>query len=453
MRNRIVSVCLVLALVLSMFSAMTVEPASAATVKPNIMGDLNGDGVLNTVDARNYLKKTLAGATFTGTMATLADLNGDGNFGTQDVRMMVQLALQPDEKTPTRAFWVPYMEVESMLSSGNIATSKAAIDACMQDCADRGTNVVYFHVRANSDAYYKSSLYNYNWRAKPLINAGFDPLSYAIQSAHAKGMELHAWVNPYRIGSSSDNAKLTAIFYKGNKYYYIPSDASVKELVVGGVRELVENYDIDGIQFDDYFYPEGLMSTDGPETFEQTDYNASGFSDIGDFRRNAVNDLLSSCWKVCHSREGCVFGISPSYNFESNYNKMYADAAYWAKTPGHVDYLAPQIYVGFNHQYSPFTKIVENWHTLPRLHTVDLIAGLAYYKTGLLDDTWAGSAAKTEWLNNNDMMSRQIAVVASYDWAGVALYGHHSLTVDSTRDATVAKADMASACDAWMLFN
>lgn len=453
MRNRILCICLVLAMVLTMLSAMAVAPASAATVKPNIMGDINGDGVMNTIDARRYLKQTLTGVSFTGMTATLADLNSDGQYGTQDVREMVKMSLQTNENKPTRAFWVPYMEVETMLKSGDVATAKAAIDACMQDCADRGTNVVYFHVRANSDAYYQSSLFNYNWRAKPLINAGFDPLSYAIQSAHAKGMELHAWVNPYRIGSSDTNAKLTATFYKGNKYYYIPNDASVQELVVGGVRELVENYDIDGIQFDDYFYPTGLMNETAAEDFEADDYAATGNGmSIGDWRRNAVNELLAACYKICHSREGCVFGISPSYDFESNYGDMYADAAFWAKNPGYVDYLAPQLYIGFDHAYAPFDKAIERWQTLPRLQTVDMIAGLALYKTGLLEDTWAGTAGKVEWKNNNDIMFRQIALTKSLDWDGVAFYSHQSFEVGSDRDATVANADMAAACKDWLVF-
>ncbi len=453
MKKRFLSLCMAVALMFTMVGAMTASPAAAATVAPTIMGDLDNDSVVATTDARMYLKKLLAGESFTGKQKTVGDVNGDGEFGTMDVRTMVKLVLQDNSGKPTRAFWVPYMEVETMLSSGNIATAKAAIDACMKDCADRGTNVVYFHVRANSDAYYASTLFNYNWRAKPLLNAGFDPLSYAIQSAHAKGMELHAWVNPYRIGSSDTNAKLDAIFSKANRYYYIPSDDKVQELVVGGVRELVENYDIDGIQFDDYFYPTGEMKANGPEDFEKADYaaTANGMS-IGDWRRNAVNELLAACYEVCHSREGCVFGISPSYDFESNYDDMYADAAFWAKTPGYVDYLAPQLYIGFDHAYAPFDKAIERWQTLPRLSTVDMIAGLALYKTGLLEDTWAGTAGKVEWKNNNDIMSRQIALTKSLDWDGVALYSHQSFEVGSDRNATVANADMAAACRDWLVF-
>lgn len=231
----------------------------------------------------------------------------------------------------------------------------------------------------------------------------------------------------------------------------------MQELVVAGVRELVENYDIDGVQFDDYFYPTGLMNADAPEDFEAAGYNAyvaaNGAISIGDWRRAAVNRLLASVYEVCHSREGCVFGISPSYDFASNYDDMYADAATWAKTPGYVDYLAPQLYVGFDHAYAPFDEAIASWQTLPRLSTVDMIAGLALYKTGLLEDTWAGAAGKVEWANNDDIISRQIALTKSFDWSGAALYSHQSFTVGSDRDATVANADMAAACEDWLVFN
>ncbi len=453
MKMRILSLCISLVMLLALLGSVATMPATAATIAPTIMGDLDGDSDLTTTDARLYLKKLIAGGTFTGTDAVISDLTADGEFGTSDVRTMVTLVLQKETPKATRAIWVPYMEVGSLLSSGNITTAKAAIDACLQDCADRGANVVYFHVRANSDAYYASSLFDYNWSAKTLINNGFDPLTYAVESAHAKGMELHAWVNPYRIGSDASYAKADAVFYKGNKYYYLPSDAAVQELVVSGVRELVENYDIDGVQFDDYFYPTGLMNADAPEDFEAAGYAASGNGmSIGDWRRAAVNRLLAACYEVCHSREGCVFGISPSYDFASNYDDMYADAATWAKTPGYVDYLAPQLYIGFNHIYSPFDKAIESWQTLPRLSTVDMIAGLALYKTGLLDDTWAGATGKTEWATNDDIMSRQIAMTKALDWDGVALYSHQSFEVGSDRDATVANADMAAACRDWLVF-
>ncbi len=448
--KRLLTTILTVAVLFAMFSGLSVTPSAASASV--LMGDLDGNGAVDTTDARVYLKKTLAGESFTGRHATVGDIDNDGEFGTKDVRWMVKLVLQGSAVKATRAFWVPYMEVATLISSGNVTKAKAAIEACLQDCADRGTNVVYWHVRANSDAYYASGVYNMTSTTKTLVNNGFDPLSYAIESAHAKGMELHAWVNPYRIGSSTTNAKLNAYFNKG-QYYYIPSDDAVQNLVVSGIRELVNNYDIDGVQFDDYFYPTGKMNASGPEDFEKADYaaTANGMS-IGDWRRNEVNKLLAAVYSVCHSREGCVFGISPSYDFESNYNDMYADAAFWAKTPGYVDYLAPQLYIGFDHAYAPFDKAIDKWQTLPRLCTVDMIAGLALYKTGLLDDTWAGTAGKVEWKNNNDIMSRQIALTDSLGWSGVAFYSHQSFEVGSDRDATVANADMESACKAWLVF-
>ncbi len=437
--------------------ASTVTPASAATLSPVIMGDLDGNGNMTTTDARVYLKKLLAGETFTGTQKTIGDMNDDDEYSTADVRVMVQLVLQDTPSQAMRAMWIPYMEVEDLISSGKVSTTKSAIDACMTDCVARGANTVFFHVRANSDAYYDSSVFDPTWRTKTLLNSGFDPLAYAIESAHARGLELHAWVNPYRIGTDASRAKAEAVFSYSNRYYYVPSDADVQALVVSGVRELVEKYDIDGVQFDDYFYPTDSMSNTTPADFEQADYTAykkaGGTMSIADWRRSAVNSLIAACYSVCHTKTDCVFGISPSYDFEANYNSMYADAATWAKTPGYVDYLAPQLYTGFEHQYAPYDEAIASWQTLPRLSTVDMVAGLALYKTGLLDDTWAGSAGRTEWTRNNDIMKRQIELAYDLEWDGIALYSHQSFEVGSDRNATVANADMASACEVWRVFN
>ncbi|MBR5134023.1 MAG: family 10 glycosylhydrolase, partial [Clostridia bacterium] len=360
------------------------------------------------------------------------------------------------EDEAVRGFWVPYMEVETMISSGNIAKSKTAIEACLDDCVSKGANTVYFHVRANSDAYYKSTVYDANPKAKSLLASGFDPFAYAVELAHQKGLKIEAWVNPYRIGTDSSRAKTDAIFQYSGRYYYVPSDADVQALVVAGVRELVNNYDIDGVQFDDYFYPTGSVSNSSVESFETADYNAyknsGGKLGVADWRRSVVNNLVSACYTVCHTRTDCVFGISPSCDFEANYDNMYADAATWAKTPGYVDYLAPQLYVGFKNSGTPFEKCLAAWDALERHDGVKMVAGLALYKTGLLDDTWAGTAGRTEWATNNDIMARQIACAKALDWDGIAFYSHQSFTVASDRDATVANADMKSACVAWLVF-
>lgn len=443
----------VLAVLLAAFGMLAAAPqVSAAKI-----GDLSADGALTTSDVRLYLQALINNTGLTAAQKKIADYDGDGDVSTTDSRAILLDVLSGAADEVVRGFWIPYMEVADLISSGSVTTAKSKIDACLQDCADKGANTVYFHVRANNDAYYNSSVYTPTSKTQTLLNAGFDPLAYAVEKSHALGMKIEAWINPYRIGSSITNVKSSNYFKFGSTYYYVPSSADVQNLVVRGVREVVQNYDIDGVQFDDYFYPRDSVSTTAAESFEQADYtaykNSGGTLGVADWRRSVVNNLVAQCYAVCHEREGCVFGISPSCDFEANYDSMYADAAAWAKTPGYVDYLAPQLYVGYNHAATPFAECLADWDALTRHGGVKMIAGLALYKTGLKDDTWAGSNARYEWLNNSNMMSRQISDTKAMHWDGVALYSHQSFTVDSTRDATVANTETASACTAWLVFD
>ncbi len=453
--RRLISVfCCAVLLLTALSGFATVDAARA------IRGDFNGDGYLTTLDARQLLIRIVENEALTRAEKTVSDLNDDAAFTTADARKMLLMIVGDQTTSPVdtavRAMWIPYMEVDDLISSGDPTTARAAIAACFDDCAARGTNVIYFHVRANSDAYYDSSVYNSYGKSATLLAKGFDPLAVAIELAHARGMELHAWVNPYRIGSYSERAMVSDTFLYSNRYYYVPSSAAVQNLVVAGVKELVNNYNIDGVQFDDYFYPEGSVSATTAESFESAHYtayqNSGGTLSVADWRRSVVNNLVAAVYRTCHQRTGCVFGISPSCNFENNREKMYADAAVWAATPGYVDYLAPQLYVGFEHAYTPYDSILARWDALDRHDGLQMIAGLALYKTGLLDDTWAGTAGRTEWANNNDILSRQIACTKDIGWSGVAFYSHQSFEVGSDRNATVATVDMANACKAWLTF-
>lgn len=364
--------------------------------------------------------------------------------------------IPPPPSSPETAFvkavWIPYMEVEEWLSS---ADPRAAIAAGMEDCQRRGVNTVYFHVRANSDAYYASTVYPLHPSAARLMENGCDPLQVAIEEAHARGMTLHAWVNPYRIGADASRAVTTDVFEADGKWYYIPSAASTHETVTAGVRELVENYDIDGVQFDDYFYPEGAVPDAAPAAFEEADYTAyrqsGGHLSVADRRRAAVNRLVAAVYDICHGREGCVFGISPAYDLEKNFSEKYADVKTWASVSGYVDYLCPQLYFGFSHQYAPFLAEFERWDALPRAESVAMYVGLAAYKTGLTSDTYAGAGA-AEWSERDDILARQLQVAKEAAWDGAALYSHRSIAAEDGRDASIVQAEWEALCAAWNQF-
>ncbi len=344
-----------------------------------------------------------------------------------------------------RAIWVPYMEVAALIVDGNPDAARAAIASCLQDCKQRGANTVYWHVRANSDAYYASAVYPPTSDTQALLSQGCDPLTVAVETAHALGLSLHAWVNPYRIGTDATRAQTSDVFFFDERYYYIPTADSTHTLIVQGVRELVERYAIDGVQFDDYFYPALSVEATVPAVFEQTAYtdyvSKGGALTVGDWRRATVDRLIAAVYAVCHSRAGCVFGVSPACDITRVREQLYADVAKWAGTAGYVDYLCPQLYVGFEHETAPFLQVLSWWSSLPRHESVALIAGLALYKSGIANDEYAGSGA-TEWLGGGDILARQLHAVKQAGWDGVALYSHLSFEADNGRDPAVVQKEI-----------
>ncbi len=344
-----------------------------------------------------------------------------------------------DKAVFTKAVWVPYMEVEELLAADNAAI---AIAECIRDIAARGCNTVYFHVRANSDAYYASTIFSPDAAAAPWLKQGVDPLTVAVEEAHARGLELHAWINPYRIGADKSFAVCEDIFEYNGRWYYIPTSKTAQETIVRGVAEVVNNYAVDGVQFDDYFYPEGALGATAA-AFEQPTQD-----DVAAWRRENVTALIREVRDVCHSREGCVFGVSPSYDIARNRDSMYADVEAWVKN-GDVDYICPQLYVGFQNQAAPFATAAAAWQSLERAPSVQLLGGLALYKTGIAEDTYAG-VGRSEWATGGDIIARQATMLEADGWDGVALYSHQSFAVTDERDAAIVSAE-CNALEAFFL--
>ncbi len=353
---------------------------------------------------------------------------------------------------PVRAVWVSYLEMNTLFE-GDAAAVKTAIAGCMETCRQRGVNTVYWHVRANSDAYYVSDLFEEAAVVRSLAQAGFDPLSCAVEEAHARGIALHAWVNPYRIGADEAMAKCEDRFAWEDCFYYVPTSDKVRALIVDGVRELIEGYAVDGVQFDDYFYPVGAVEEETPASFEKIDYDSykamGGTLGVADWRRIHVSRLVAAVYGICHTRENCVFGISPAYNLETDRCSLYADVAEWMGS-GYVDYVCPQLYVGFQNETAPFETVLADWNALERAPSVSLIAGLALYKTGLTEDTYAGTG-RFEWATGGSILARQVNMVRDLGWSGTALYANKSFTVaqGESRDAETVKKETDALLAAW----
>lgn len=364
---------------------------------------------------------------------------------------------KPAEGQELRGVWLSYIELNALFSGKTVDQAKAVLDEIMDNCVAYHLNTVFFHVRANSDAYYNSALFSPAASVKELIDQGFDPLAYAVSAAHSRGLELHAWVNPYRIGSKLEYkaAGIDDYFQAGDRYYYIPSSIEVQTLVLDGLRELTRNYAIDGIQFDDYFYPDSdAIPSDAPAEFERADYEAytaaGGRLTVDNWRRSHVDSLIAASYTVAHSRPGCVFGVSPSHNYLKTYTRMYADTAKWLSTAGYVDYLCPQIYFGFDHQSSAFDETLDQWLGYKRSNRVQLYVGLGLYKVGIAPDQYAGEAGKNEWAESGDLMKRSVEYAREKQISGLLFYSYtffdettsRSLSGGQTYDAEAARREV-----------
>ncbi|MBR1443237.1 MAG: family 10 glycosylhydrolase, partial [Firmicutes bacterium] len=306
----------------------------------------------------------------------------------------------------------------------------------INNCNEMGINNIFLQVRPMSDAFYKSSIYPWSsyltGSQGTAPDDGFDPLSYWIDECHKRGIKLHAWINPYRATRSN-----TAVgeYYKNlanlnpakqhpeylikyeNNYYYDPALPEVRQLVIDGAMEIVNNYDIDGIHFDDYFYP-GMEDFDDSASFAKY---GSGFDNKADWRRDNVNKLISGVSeKIRESKPNVEFGISPcgiwanssttplgsdTRGMES-YTQLYADTRKWA-LENTIDYIAPQVYWNIGFEVADYKKLASWWADTLKDSKTKLYIGMGDYR---MVDAEAGSV----WYGT-DEINRQLDLNESLD--------------------------------------
>ena len=346
----------------------------------------------------------------------------------------------PASAEETRAVWISYLEYQSVLQGKTQKQFRNNIKTMFANIAADGFNTVFVHVRSHSDAMYDSDIFPWSVYCTGTegTDPGYDPLEIMVDEAHSAGLLIEAWINPYRVKGNSNTAKIAAsspaykwldtgkVIVLDNGIYYNPADEEVIDLVVSGVEEIVRNYNVDGIHFDDYFYPTTS------ESFDKSYYNeykkSGGKLGLAAWRRQNVNILIKEVYSAIKAIDSsCRFGISPAGNTEQNYNTLYCDVETWVTSKGYVDYICPQIYFGFNNKTRPYLDVLDEFSSMITNKNVDLIIGLAAYKAGAVD-TYAGDKGKNEWVNNNDILSRQITAARNDSkYAGFALYRYDSI--------------------------
>lgn len=274
-----------------------------------------------------------------------------------------------------------------------------------------GLNAIFLQVRPCGDAIYPSKYYPWSQviSGKQGVRPDhFDPLEFWVEEAHKRGIELHAWINPFRITQGGkidvlceDNVARQhpewTVKYKDGNLYLNPGIPEVREYIKNGIREILDNYKVDGIHFDDYFYPGGEFNDD-------VQYKGSNMS-RADWRRDNVNIFVKETADLVR-KKGAMFGISPfaiwrnadSTELGSNthgletYDAHYADTRKWVKE-GWVDYIAPQIYWNIGNHAADYETLLNWWCDIVRDTDVALYIGHAGYRTeeAQKGDIWYGA--------------------------------------------------------------
>ena len=320
---------------------------------------------------------------------------------------------------------------------------KASTDTMFKNIKDMGLDTAFVHLRAFSDAFYKSDIYPYSSyiAGKEGADLPFDPFDVMLESAKQYGISVHGWINPFRVSTKNDASLLSAknpakaILDSGNKsgeicvlsngIYYNPSCPSNHERIIDGVREIISKYDIDGIHIDDYFYP----STDtAVDKMQYSQYKAEGGTlSLADWRRNCVNAFVSALYSAVKSVDSTlIVSISPAGQLDKNYDEYYADCELWLSRTGYADLIIPQIYFGFEHETLAFGSLLNKWGNLSRASGVKLACGIAAYKCATTDK-FAGTGS-SEWKNKTDILSRQLTAIRNNkNYGGFVVFSYQDL--------------------------
>lgn len=354
----------------------------------------------------------------------------------------VQTTSAPSVSTELRGIWISCYDHIS--AAGKTREEyKSATDKMFKSIKDFGLNTAFVHLRAFSDAFYKSDIYPYSSyiAGKEGADLPFDPFAVMLESAKQYGISVHGWINPFRVSTKKDTSLLSsknpakAILDSGNAdgeicilsngIYYNPSCPSNHKRIIDGVREIISKYDVDGIHIDDYFYPSTDSSIDKKQ---YSQYKSEGGTlSLADWRRNGINAFVSSLYSAVKSADSSlIFSISPAAQLDKNRNEYYADCELWLSRTGYADLIIPQIYFGFEHETLAFESLLKKWSSLPRASGVKLACGIAAYKCAA-KDKYAGSGS-AEWQNNTDILARQLkAIRNNKSYSGFVVFSYQDL--------------------------
>lgn len=321
---------------------------------------------------------------------------------------------EPKGKTEElKGVFISYIELNKYLADKDESSSKKEIIKMIKNIDKMHLNTIILQVRSQQDAIYESKIYPFSFYINKDEVLDYDILEYFITESHKRNIKLYAWVNPYRVRTNEDINSIsinnpvykyinTDILYINNGIYLNPSKEETNNLIIEGVKELLD-YDIDGLLFDDYFYPDNNIDIN--------DYNEyilnNPYIEKSIYNLQTVNKLIKRVHKECKSKN-IPFGISPDGNIENNYNKNYADVRLWLSSTKYIDFIIPQIYYGFYNSTKAYINTVKEWEKLVKNNNIKFYIALAFYKVGR-EDNYA-KEGKDEWIYNDNIIMKEILI-------------------------------------------
>ena len=359
------------------------------------------------------------------------------NQSTNDTVNVFSVKQNTHNNEEMRGVWVSYMELtmeNEKDKSQKRFTEK--FEEIAENCKNLGYNTLVVQVRPFCDALYKSDYFPWSHilTGEQGKNPNYDPLKIICDVCREKNLNIHAWINPYRISTQNSPSELSennpyvkdsSVGFKTQSGTYLdPSNENARRLIIDGIEEIVSNYDIDAIQFDDYFYPADMGSEYDAQYKEYINGCENESMTLKEWRKANVNLLISEVYLRIHSIKNNVeFGISPQGNINNN-DKLFADVQLWCTTKGYIDYICPQIYFSLDNPALTFEDSLQSWCELEFASNVNLYVGLAGYKAGTDDD-------EGTWLNEDNILAQEYNIICENEkTSGLMMYSYASLFSD-----------------------
>ncbi len=300
--------------------------------------------------------------------------------------VMSAINVYGQNKREFRGAWI--QAVNAQFQGLTKETMQRTLTYQLDELQKDGVNAIIFQVRPECDALYKSDIEPWSrfLTGTQGVNPGWDPLAWMVTECHKRGMEIHAWINPYRAKTKGTTElaenhicvmRPQSYFEYNGQYILNPGIPSNRDYICRVAADIVNRYDVDGFHIDDYFYPYPAAGVPIPDEGQFAQYNAGGFKNVEDWRRDNVNLFVKQLSETIHKTKPWVkFGVSPfgiyrnkksdpvngsDTNGLQNYDDLYADVLLWVNN-GWIDYCVPQLYWEIGHKVADYATLINWWN-------------------------------------------------------------------------------------------